>query len=182
MLRNKTRRSFTVETKHGLKQGRAIINAKAPRTPREGARSAFAAPSTIHSPKLDALAQAEAGKDASPKRILPSLVTWEASAPEPAPALPPEPPLPRVRRVVPLATTDEAPRRRGRPKKVALDHPVALPAVLADTPPAPAPAPVAAPSMRPVRSDRSEAAGLARGERWKRRLPRAIPASLNRRP
>lgn len=171
MLRKQTRRSFTVETKGGAHQGRAIITAKAPRVPRKTAQSAPVAPLVAFPWEPPTTAQTEIARGAEPRRILPSLITWEPSEPEPAPALPTEPPLPRVRRVAPTESL-EAPRRRGRPQKVVPEPMDVVPVVLEAAPPALLPVP-ASPPQRPVRGDRSDAAGLARGERWKRRLPRA---------
>ena len=171
MLRKQTRRSFTVETKRGAHQGRAIITAKAPRIPRKVARSAPNAFS-LALPEPDATAVVETAKGVESRRILPSLVIWEPSEPEPAAALPSEPPLQPVRRVDSLAAL-KAPRPRGRPRKVTLEALDAAPIILEAEPRAPVPV-LASPSQaRPVRSDRSETAGLPRGERWKRRLPRA---------
>lgn len=207
-MRKKTRRTFTVETKHGLQQGHAVIGAKAPRTPRKLAESAPAEPPAASLWEAATTAEAEAAREAEPRRILPSLITWAPSEPEPTPALPPEPPLPRVRRVDPSAIPEvprrrgrprkvvppvdgaafspepplphvgradplvvlDAPRRRGRPRKVVPEPVVAAPAVPEA---ASRPAPAVPSPAGPVRRDRSETAGLPRGERWKRRLPRA---------
>lgn len=78
---------------------------------------------------------------------------------------------PRVKRPVgrpPKAQSELAPRKRGRPRK----NPEAQPA------PQPAPARIAAPAAL-ERSERSlrraaDGASLPRGQRWKRRLPRAL--------
>lgn len=88
MLRKQTRRSFTVETKGGANQGRAIIIAKAPRVPRKGARNASTVLSSVFL-EPGAAALDDMAKDAAPRRILPSLVTWEPSEPEPASTLAP---------------------------------------------------------------------------------------------
>lgn len=170
MLRKQTRRSFTVETKGGANQGRAIITAKAPRVPRKSAKSASVAPPLAFPWEPWTTAPAEIARDAEPRRILPSLITWEPS--EPVSALPTEPPLPRVRRVAPMVGL-EAPRRRGRPRKVTPESVDVAPVGLEAAPPAPQPAPASSSQTRPVRVSRSETAELARGERWKRRLPRA---------
>lgn len=174
MLRKTTRRSFTVETKHGLHQGRAIIAAKAPRTLRKGAESTQAVPSPVDLWGPMSAAQTETAKDVEPRHILPNLSPWEPSEAELVPVLPSEPTLPRVRRVEPSVVLN-APRRRGRPRKVAVEAVDVAPVLPVSALPLPASAPVAAlPSpSRPVRADRSQTAGLARGERWKRRLPRA---------
>jgi hypothetical protein len=172
MLRKQTRRSFTVETKGGANQGRAIITAKAPRVPRKTVKSAPVAPQVAFPWELPATAPAETARDSEPRRILPSLITWEPSEPEPVPALPTEPPLPHVRRVAPSVSL-EAPRRRGRPRKVVPEPMDVAPSIPEAAPPTPQLAPASPSQARPMRGDRSEAAGLARGERWKRRLPRA---------
>jgi len=172
MLRKQTRRSFTVEIKGGAHQGRAIIATKAPRTPRKTAKSAPVGPQVAFPWELPTTAPAETAKDAEPRRILPSLITWEPSEPEPALALPSEAPLPRVLRVAPLVGL-EAPRRRGRPRKVVPEPMDVAPTIPEAAPPTPQLAPASPSQARHMRGDRSETAGLARGERWKRRLPRA---------
>lgn len=172
MLRKQTRRSFTVETKHGANQGRTFITAKVPRVPWEAARSIPTVLSSVFEPAPVAPAPTEAMKGIKPRRILPSLITWEPSELEAAPSLPSEPSLPRVRRVGP-SVPPEAPRRRGRPRKVTLEAVDAAPVILEAEPLAPVSVLASPSTVRPVWGDRSKTAGLPRGERWKRRLPRA---------
>lgn len=172
MLRKTTRRTFTVETKQGLHQGRAIITAKAPRTPRKGTESAQTPPSPSDLWGAMSTAPTETLKGEEPRRILPNLTPWEPSEPETVPFLPSEPSLPRVRRIEPPVVV-ETPRRRGRPRKVTIEVVDVAPVVPVSALPAPAPVAASPSPSRPVRIDRSGTAGLARGERWKRRLPRA---------
>ncbi|MCJ2035779.1 DNA-binding protein [Methylobacterium sp. J-068] len=165
MLRRQARRSFTVEVKQGAPSGRSVIPAKQPRVPRGPKRvpeppaemSALFAPSPV---------SADTAKAEAPRRILPNLIAWEPPEPEAEPAMVREPPLPRVRRVVPAPLAEAAPRRRGRPRKV-----------VPEAEAAPSAPPEVAPSapQRPVFASvaRAGAPGLPRAERWKRRLHRA---------
>jgi hypothetical protein len=173
MTRNRGQRSFTVIAKSSSHHGFVTIPAKAPWTPQTTARTPMAAAASVV-PSSDV--RASAPVDA--RRVLPSLIAWEPPSLEPAPVLEPEPPLPRVRRMPVPGTIEDAPRRRGRPRKHPL--PVEMPAAV--IPPAvarqPEPAPVvAAPRAEPLkaapRRERPDGSGLRLGERWKRRLPRS---------
>lgn len=174
MTRNRGRRSFTVAAKSSGQSGFVTIPVKAPRAAK-AARQVSAAPSSAaFSEPAPASASAS---ELMPRRILPSLIAWEAPVPEPEPAFTPEPPLPRVRRITPQGTLDDAPRRRGRPRKHPL--PVDTAPVVARTP-EPEPVPVTAPAVSPVaqakpamRRVQPDGVRLPLGERWKRRLPRA---------
>ncbi|GLS43716.1 DNA-binding protein [Methylobacterium brachythecii] len=175
MTRYRERRSFTVAAKSSGQSGFVTIPVKAPRAP-QAARQALAAPTPAAFAELAPAAAPAA--EVTPRRVLPSLIAWEAPVPEPEPAFTPEPPLPRVRRATPQGTLEDGPRRRGRPRK----HPLPI-----DTAPAverkPEPAPIAAPTVSPVaqatpakpalRRVQPDGTRLRLGERWKRRLPRA---------
>jgi hypothetical protein len=173
MSRNRERRSFTVAAKSSGQSGFVTIPVKAPRVP-QAARQALAP--AVSAAFSDPVPAATPPADLSPRRILPSLIAWEAPAPEPEPEYTPEPPLPRVRRVTPQGTLDDAPRRRGRPRKHPLPAETVAPVAQAIEPePIPVASPVAqtrpaAPAQRRVQP---EGARLRLGERWKRRLPRA---------
>jgi hypothetical protein len=143
-MRNRSPRSFTVETKSGGRQ-RPIIphRAVAPVAPR---------PAVSWPPPAEPYAAT-----AEPRRILPSLITPEPMEAEPESV---------------QGTEERSPKpRRGRPptaKPIAAEvvkEPIAEPAVEV-TPPAPAPqAPRLARAVKPP-------AALSAGERWKRRLGR----------
>lgn len=181
MLRKQARRSFTVEIKHGTTPGRSFIPTKSPQG-RESAKH-FAPPSPSWALVFEekAVSASVTGEAVEPRRILPSLIAWEPSAPEPESDRQLEPPMPRVRRAVSSQEAPEGPRRRGRPPKLKLEpKPMAEAAI--PIPPSPMlPLPESLVSSQGVplrlarhpRSARSEGTGLPRAERWKRRLPRA---------
>lgn len=176
-LRKQGRQSFTVEVKTGPMGSRTSIPAKPSRVPRKGMRAVDPASPIAAVFAQEVFRPLESGKAETSRRILPSLIAWEPAAPEAEPELVREPPLPRVRRVLPAPVAEEAPRRRGRPRKVATpvltDPDIARAAPTESTNHSPS-APVAAVAEMPVRrSPRIEAAGLSRADRWKRRLPRA---------
>ncbi|GEP11196.1 DNA-binding protein [Methylobacterium gnaphalii] len=174
MTRNRGRRSFTVAAKSSGQSGFVTIPVKAPRVPQAARQAAAPATSAVFSEPVSATAPPA---DVTPRRILPSLIAWEAPAPEPEAVFTPEPPLPRVRRVTPQGALDDAPRRRGRPRKRPLPVDMA-PTVMHEPEPAPA-APVVSPVAQPTpataarRRDQPDGTRLRLGERWKRRLPRA---------
>lgn len=122
-----------------------------------------------------------AGEAAEPRRILPSLIAWEPSAPELEFDRQPEPPMPRVRRAVSLQEVPEGSRRRGRPPKLKLEPKLAAETAIPipSEPMLPAPESPMSSQVAPVRlvrhsrSAQIEGAGLPRAERWKSRLPRA---------
>lgn len=180
LLRKPARRSFTVEIKHSVTSGRTFIPAR-PRQALDRANPLPGGPSSaalsVFEPKLSSASGAS--EASQPRRILPSLIAWEPSQPEPEPQVQPESPLPRVRRAELAQTADEAPRRKGRPPKVR-QEPVAATEAAIPVPPMPprieSPVPsqaVSRPLAHSPRSARSDGAGLPRAERWKRRLPRA---------
>lgn len=117
------------------------------------------------------------------RRILPCLVTEAAmdaakAAVEAEPAIAPRrrgrPPKQRAADdLAPLA-----PRKRGRPRKNSIDASEPKPAVAPQAAASPRPAPrvVAAPVGASARSGarREAVSELPRGERWKRRLPKAL--------
>jgi hypothetical protein len=181
MLRKQTRRSFTVEIKYSPPSGRSAIPAKPPQAPRKGKHLASPTPSLASLFEQKAIPASITGDAVEPRRILPSLIVWEPSAPEPEIVVQPEAPVPRVRRPVPPQEADQAPRRRGRPLKLKLE-----PEPAAETPTpillermrAHPESPGSSQAMsetpaRPPRTARIEGSGLPRAERWKRRLPRA---------
>lgn len=191
MLRKQGRRSFTVEVKAGTSGGRTSIPAKPPRVSSKVARAATSAGSAatlfaeevFRSPedaRFPEGAGSPDGTKAEPsRRVLPSLIVWEPPASEAEPEPVREEPLPRVRRVLPAQGPEEAPRRRGRPRKVvpALVMPDEVPqepSAEPARPPVPERMAAVAPVSVPVtRGARIGALGLSRAERWKRRLPRA---------
>lgn len=180
-MRKQTRRSFTVEIKHSTTPGRSVIPTKSPEGREKGQHRASPPSSwasVFEEKAVSASAMAEA---AEPRRILPSLIAWEPSAPEPEVDVEPEAPLPRVRRAVALQDAPGAPRRRGRPPKLKLE-PEPTPETgmsrlsaprlpLLESPPSSQMVTVA--RVRHSRTARIESAALPRAERWKRRLPQA---------
>lgn len=180
-MRKQTRRSFTIEIKHSTTPGRSIIPTKSPEGRERSKHRASQMLSAASAFEQKTLSASAIGEAADPRRILPSLIVWEPSAPEPEFDVEPEAPLPRVRRAVALQEAPGAPRRRGRPPKLKLEPEPApetgmsrlsgprLP--LPESPPSSQMVPVALVS-RP-RTARIESAALPRAERWKRRLPRA---------
>ena len=182
MLRKQARRSFTVEIKHSTTSGRSFIPIKPPQALGRGKHLASPTSSSASIFEQKASLTSVTGEAAEPRRILPSLIVWEPSAPEPEFDVQPEAPLPRVRRAGPLQeAAKEAPHRRGKPPQLKLEpEPAAETAiVIHDEPVRPRPeGSVSSGSLpkTPVpspRNTRPDAAGLSRAERWKRRLPRA---------
>lgn len=171
-LRNRVRRSFTVEAKSSGQARHVSIPSKLPREPRK--RTGQPEAETLW-PSLTATAPAsQAHAEAAPehRRILPSLLVAEVHEPELEPPAEPER-LPRVRRASPpTAPADGAPRRRGRPRKVLAQDAAEVAQLVAPVPPQPVmeTAPII---MRQRRPDRAGSEKLPRGERWKRRLPKA---------
>lgn len=177
-LRKQVRRTFTVEFKHNALLGRSVIPAKPPRDLERTKRPTSAAPSSgtmLADKAAAALGRAQASER---RRVLPSLIDWNLSEPEPE--VQPDPPLPRVRRVAPTRSVDETlPDNSGasgvevelgpagetgrsvRPASISPRSEIAEPSEA--TPAAP---------LAKTRSARSNAAELSRAERWKRRLPR----------
>ncbi len=180
-MRKQARRSFTVEIKHSTTSGRSFIPTKSPQGRESGKHLASPPPSWASVFEEKAVSASVTGEAAEPRRILPSLIAWEPSAPEPEFDRPPEPPMPRVRRTVSLQEATEGPRRRGRPPKLKLEPKLAAEtAILIPSGPIlPVPESPVSSQVAPVklvrhpRSARIEGAGLPRAERWKRRLPRA---------
>lgn len=182
MLRKQARRSFTVEIKQSSTSGRSFIPIKPPQALGKGKYLASPTSSSASVFEQKTLLTSVTGEATEPRRILPSLIVWEPSAPEPEFDVQPEVPLPRVRRAVPLQeAAKEAPHRRGKPPKLKLepepavetaivihDEPVLLrpegSVSSGSLPKTPVPSP---------RNTRPDTAGLSRAERWKRRLPRA---------
>ena len=168
-------KSFTVEVKrrpNSLGKKAAFVEAPAP-APQPSAAALVFAPQP-----------ADKAAPADPRRILPCLVTEAAidaarSAEEADGSLAPRP-RGRPRKQRPLDDLAPlAPRKRGRPRKVPLEGSK------------PAPQPVRAAAPQPVRVVRTTPAApvgesarsnarrdaaneLPRGERWKRRLPKAL--------
>lgn len=175
ILRKSTRRSFTVEIKQSPSSGRTFIPAK----PRQGFDGGKRSPDpasalrSVFEPR--GMPASGASKAKEVRRILPSLIAWEPSTPEPELKVSPEAPLPRVRRVarlrdadVPPLLTDEL--RTAAPEAEAVSVAQPAPLFAHDLVPAQS-MPVTI--TRADRSARAEAAVLPRAERWKRRLPRA---------
>lgn len=171
-LRNRVRRTFTVEAKSSGTARYVSIPSKPPREPRKRAGQPEA---EILWPSLDGAAPAfQALAEAAPehRRILPSLLIAEVHEPEPEAATEPEE-LPRVRRASPpTAPAKGAPRRRGRPRRVLAQEAVEVVEQAAPEPTQPVveTAPFILSRRRP---DRAGSEKLRLGERWKRRLPKA---------
>ena len=150
-MRNRTPRSFTVETKSGSRNQRTFIphRAEAPSAPRPTV--SWPPPATLQAPA------------AEPRRILPSLIVPEASLNASEQTLVAEEISPRPRRgrlpkVKPIATE-------------MVEEPIPEPAVeIAPVEPAPPPATQTQPAQA-IRVVKAPAA-LPPGERWKRRLGR----------
>lgn len=171
MLRNRGRRPFTVEAKSNGQTRFVSIPSKLPREAQKRAGHAEAA-ALWPSLEADAPGLRTPSDEAAPeqRRILPSLLVAEVPEPEAEPAIEPEV-LPRVRRVSPPSTASEdAPRRRGRPRKVPIPNTVE--AVEPAAPEPPQPVAETTPPVRRRRPDRPGSETLRLGERWKRRLPR----------
>lgn len=171
----KPQKSFTVEVKRrptSLGKKAAFVEAPAPAPQPSAAALVFSTP------------PGDTSAPADPRRILPCLVTEAAidaarTADEADVSRAPRP-RGRPRKQRPLDDLAPlAPRKRGRPRKVPLEASE------------PAPQPVRAAAPRPVRivqttpaaavgesarsSKRRDAVSeLPRGERWKRRLPKAL--------
>lgn len=171
-MRNRVRRTFTVEAKSSGQARYVSIPTKQPREPRK--RTGQPEAETLW-PSLNAAAPAsQALAEAAPehRRILPSLLVAEVHEPEPKAAVEPEE-LPRVRRASsPTAPAESAPRRRGRPRKVPAQEAVEVVEQAAMEPPQPVveTSPIIVSRRRP---DRAGSEKLRLGERWKRRLPKA---------
>jgi hypothetical protein len=129
-------------------------------------------------------ASVEAPREEAPRRILPCLVTEAAMETAKAEALADHAPPPRPRGRPRKERSDVdlapvAPRKRGRPRKILIDIAVERPS--ASTHPqrsapvfeTPAELEPYQPSDRAI-ARRSAVAALPRGERWKRRLPKAL--------
>ncbi|MEE7459627.1 DNA-binding protein [Methylorubrum populi] len=188
MLRNRVRRPFTVEAKSTGQNRFVSIPSKVPSASSKRAGQAAAMPWPPFEPaETGAASGAEVA--AEQRRVLPNLLVPPPPEPEPEPVVDAEV-LPRVRRVPAPVPTGEAPRRRGRPRKVPI-APVAEPALTEPPvakrqvaelalaarplvePRAPEPEPTAPPAIVRRRMDREGSERLGRAERWKRRLPRA---------
>jgi hypothetical protein len=168
-------KNFTVEVKR-----RPGVAAKKPR-PFAPVAPEPAAPPPSAAVLFRAPAPEEQKTEASERRILPCLVTEAALDAAKAEALadhaPVARPRGRPRKERPEGElASAAPRKRGRPRK----NPVTsvTPVVIDRTPAPPSPvAPVVVapyqPSARAI-TRRSAVAELPRGDRWKRRLPKAL--------
>lgn len=180
-LRKQARRSFTVEIKQSTASSRSFIPPKPPQGLRRGQHLASPTPSPASVFDHKVMPASGTGEAVETRRILPSLIVWEPSAPEPEFEVQPESPLPRVRRAVPLQEGVETPRRRGRPPKLKPEPaPPADTAISTPSGPTRPRLEVSVPSrstpgtlIRHARSQRIECARLPRAERWKRRLPQA---------
>lgn len=178
LLRKPARRSFTVEIKHSATSGRTFIPAR-PRQALDRAKplpGPASAALSVFEPKLSSTSGTP--KATQPRRILPSLIAWEPSQPEPEPQAQPEGPLPRVRRALPAQTDDEAPRRRSRLPKLRREPKAAVEAAIPVLSPPRVESPVRSQAVprtlaHSPRNARPDGAELPRAERWKRRLPRA---------
>ena len=175
ILRKSTRRSFTVEIKQSPSSGRTFIPAKPLQGSDRGKRSLDPAPASrlVFEPR--GMPASGASKASKAQRILPSLIAWEPSTPEPEFKVSPEAPLPRVRRAARLEGADGAPSLTDEPQTFPPEA-EAVSAVQPEPPFAHDLVPAQPMSMTITRADRSaraEAAVLPRAERWKRRLPRA---------
>jgi hypothetical protein len=181
MLRKPARRSFTVEIKHRTASKQGFILPKPPRSLGTAKRppNPMLASTLVSKERVISPVSGPAGAP-EPRRILPSLIAWEPSTPEPELEVQPEPPLPRVRRIAPGQTVDEAPPCSGEPSEAGLEPSTATETARSiqsvATPPrleglASSPSTVT-PISNP-RGARLKAAKLSRAERWKRRLPRA---------
>ena len=189
MLRNRVRRPFTVEAKSTGQNRFVSIPSKVPSASSKRAGQPAAAMPWPPFEPAEAGAASGAEVAAEQRRVLPNLLVPVPPEPEPEPVFEAEV-LPRVRRVPAPVPAGEAPRRRGRPRKVPM-APVAEPALteppVAERPdakrPVAAPALAARPRVEPEptappavvrrRMDREGSERLGRAERWKRRLPRA---------
>lgn len=170
MLRNRVRRPFTVEAKSSGQARHVSIPSKQPRQPQK--RTGRTETATLW-PSRDAgviVSQPPVEPVQERRRILPSLIVAEVQELKSETAIEPEE-LPHVWRVSrPVETPEDAPRRRGRPRKVIVEQAVeAVEQVAAELPQAAAETVTTISRRRPVRTG-SETLRL--GERWKRRLPK----------
>jgi len=172
MLRKQLRRSFTVEVKKSATSGLTYIPAKPPRFISKARSMTATSNDTVDVLDRETVSSGSLSAQ-EPRRILPNLVTWEPSSPEPEYELVHEAPLPRVRRVIPAQAIEGASRPRGRPRKT----PEAAPSTPIQQQVEPSPMIAASPNssaqVRALRGARPDADSLSRAERWKRRLPRA---------
>ncbi|MDR7039356.1 hypothetical protein J2X36_004130 [Methylobacterium sp. BE186] len=173
MSRSRVRRSFTVEVKSNGRQslGLAIPSRVPAPTPVSSARALDAESLWLKAERVPE--HVSPAPQAEARRVLPSLLVAEAPAPEPEMRTFEEPPLPRVRRVKPRTarSTMAEPATSGSPlPKAARVEPELLPA--ADASPLLLPTAAEPPAGR-RRTVAKATPELARGERWKRRLPRA---------
>lgn len=176
-MRKQTRRSFTVEIKHSPLSGRTSIPAKPRQVPEQAKRLTDPVPALLSVFEPRAMSTADAPKAKETRRILPSLVAWQPSEPASASQVIPEAPLPPVRRVVTHPRISDSSPPTDRPQTPAPE--AAIEAAIEARPELPhahnlepvQPTPVS--FTRADRSVRVEGAVLPRGERWKRRLPRA---------
>lgn len=170
MLRNRVRRPFTVEAKSSGQARYVSIPSKQPREPYKRTARTEA---TALWPLLEAaeiVPQPSVEPVQEHRRILPSLIVADVQEPEPEPTIEPEE-LPRVRRVSrPIEAPHNAPRRRGRPRKVAVQQIEEVAEQVA--PEIPQAVVEATPVISRHRRDRAGSETLCRAERWKRRLPR----------
>ncbi|TXM68788.1 hypothetical protein FV226_19605 [Methylobacterium sp. WL12] len=184
-MKRRSARPFTVEIKHTRTSRVSLFDATAPTRVGQsvwGAELATAA-DTATEVQPTPVPHAEPARVEMPaRRVLPSLVPMFAMPVEPetpevckAPA---EERLPRVRRVKPSAKRTTTLAKAGAAKPVAdeaqTQRQTTLSAVVAIA--EADPAVIAQPSLAQVRSARrtQQAAALRPGERWKRRLPRAL--------
>lgn len=173
-MRNRVRRTFTVEAKSSGKARYVSIPSKQPREPRTRTRQPEMATLWL---SLDAAARPpQALVEAAPehRRILPSLLVAEVHEPEPGPIVEPEE-HPRVHRVSShIAPSESAPRRRGRPQKMPSQQAVEVAIGVVEQGAPEPPQPVMEPTPIKVcrRPNRAGSEKLRLGERWKRRLPR----------
>ncbi|GJE31798.1 DNA-binding protein [Methylobacterium oxalidis] len=164
MSRSRVRRPFTVEVKSNGRQSHGLaIPSRVPDPPRPTARLLDEASLWLRAERLPE--HVSPAPEAEPRRILPSLLVAEAPEPAPEPPVAKEPPLPRVRRVKARPARAPAADRPEPVVQAALDQPIVVP-----VPAGPAPEPAQTPRRR---NGPKLLPDLARGERWKRRLPRA---------
>ncbi len=170
----KPTKSFTVEVKRrptSLSKKPMLVEAPAATPEPPSAAALFSAPDK-------ALVAAE------PRRILPCLVTDAAIDAAKAAADTDDAPAPRPRgRPRKQRNADElaplAPRKRGRPRKSPVEAKEAAPTPVRQTaqparPAQPSPALVVVGAGSRASARRAAADDLPRGERWKRRLPKAL--------
>jgi hypothetical protein len=183
-MKRRSARPFTVEIKHTRTSRTSLADATA-RT-RSGqdlwqGQSLVADDRPAVMQPMPTVHSQPARPEAAARRVLPSLVPMFAMPVEPEAAeVPPAPVverLPRVRRVKP-----QAQRKQASVSNSAPPAPANATAQRQTAPAIAAPAPlnasalVAQPVVAPARTSRltQQAAALRPGERWKRRLPRAL--------